>query len=417
MAQPSPNFGTALKRASDIANEVIFDQLGGATDDPAARARQHALSNISEFYRLRRDPKPNLAYLDQTSFRHATPQDQIALHRQNSFLSVSDTFDDIRALAFTPAGEPEPYMEWETVDVLDQSILTVNLLSKALQEAAVARAVAGERALPLTLDKPRINAFIRDHEATLEQVIRACAGGVVEPDQLVGPVRTLATDYFRRNNLLPSGLTPGTNVDFRNIRLRNEPVSVFIDKFPDSAGEVLINNNTLRDQVVVSLGSAAVSGPLQRYDSVIPGFATRPPAEKRAAIVLQGLFQALTVAEERIQGEAIHARTAEERRKAQGTKKEHAYAGSAGMGDCTQPDAYGMSQRLRATMPLRALSQHQVQGSSNITNPGLAEWLGSAQFNMDMGVITDPALRLGMAQVGQTANALLQSRAFGGAGL
>ena len=127
--------------------------------------------------------------------------------------------------------------------------------------------------------------------------------------------------------------------------------------------------------------------------------------------------QALTVAEERIQGEAIHARTAEERRKAQGTKKEHAYAGSAGMGDCTQPDAYGMSQRLRATMPLRALSQHQVQGSSNITNPGLAEWLGSAQFNMDMGVITDPALRLGMAQVGQTANALLQSRAFGGAGL
>lgn len=417
MAQPSPNFSAALHRASAIAHEVAVDQMGGWSPDAGAEARRNAAINISEFYRMRRDPKPNSAYLDPAGFRHATPRDEAALRRQNSFLSISDTFGDIRALAFHPGGGLEPYLSTETADVLDQSILTVNLLSKALQEAAIARAVAGERALPLSLDRPRLDAFLADHEATLERIVSACAGGVVEPDELIGPLHTFVTDYLRYNRLLPSGLGPRVHEEYRGLPLCNAPVNVIVGRFPDSECMVQFDHDTSRDALVFSLGSVPISGPMEPFDSVIPGFDTKPPAQKRAAIILQSLFQTLTSGEERLHAQGTHARTVEERQKAQGTQQELDYPGSLALHDSTQPDARGMSQRLRATMPLRVLAQHQIEGSSNITNRDLATWLGSAQFNMDMGVIADPSRRLGMAQVGTTASALLRSRAFGGQGL
>lgn len=206
MVQPSARLAAAMDQSGAFSAAVAMDQMYIGRRDARTAARAQALENISDFFHMQMNPKPNSAYLAQSGVGQATSQDLIALRRQNSFVAIAAQLADVEALAFTPQGEPDAYLDSNTSDVLEQSVMTVQLLAGAVQEAAMERAKVGERALPLTLDTPRMRAFLADNEAALTSVIQACPGGVGNAERLAGPVRTLATEYLRRNGLIPSGL-------------------------------------------------------------------------------------------------------------------------------------------------------------------------------------------------------------------
>lgn len=422
MVQPSPALDRALNEGFMSSTEVAVSQMGIGQLDLRANAREQALENITAFYRMRMFPKANESYLNPAAFGRASAQDQATLRRQNSFLSIKQPLNDIDALTRRSTGRPLTYIDSDTVKVLEEAVKAAQLLPAALREAAVARAKAGERCLPLSLDTPRMNAFLADNEAALTQVIQACAGGVGNAQWLAPPLRKLATDYLQRTDRLPLGLKPGTPCDYRGTPLSIDPISLLVNEFEFTEMELLADTQALRDKLVLSLGSEAVSGPMARYDSLIPGFASRPPAEKRAAVLLQSLFQHLTYAEERVESRGFHARTGSACRPTAGTKAELDYAGSLRIGDATTIDQNGQSQRLVAVEALQALAfrtthEREIGALPKVTDPALRNWLTSARFHDDVNDIVTTGTRLGSAQIASTAAALLQSHAFGGAGL
>lgn len=204
--------------------------------------------------------------------------------------------------------------------------------------------------------------------------------------------------------------------------ISNEPISYFIDRFDDSDGAVRVDQAGTRDKLILSLGKGIVSGPINGYDSAIRGFESLPLAEKRAAVILRSLFEVLTGGEESLQATLLHATTAEERRKAISTKNEFEYVGSEAVGDSTVVDDNGLSQRMLAIGPLFMVQQHDVDAMANrestvITNPHQQKWMSSVSFEADLNVIVSPQTRLGIAQTAYTVEKLLDTRAFGGAGL
>jgi hypothetical protein len=422
MAKPSAQLNGFLASGMKWSNRLATDMMSSGRRDAYSAARAEALENILSFYPMRMDPKPNADYLNQGQFGTTSARDQTALRRQNSFLSVARQLDDVQELAFTPAGEPRPYLDPDSSEVLEESLRTIQVLPAAMHEVAIARARAGERALPLTLDTARMRAFLADNEAALSQVVQACAGGTGNAQRLSAPLQTLATEYLRRNGQLPSGLTPSMPADYRGAPMSNDPVSVFVGSFPNTDMRVMMEGNGSRDKCVVSLGRDVVSEPLKNNDPLIQGFESKTPAEKRAAAILQSFFKLLTFAEESIQASGLHARTDAERRKGAGTKTEFGYLGSPRIGDAIDPQDGEMSQRMRAVMPLAELADHdasrQASGSARlVSDQALADWMDSPKFNKDMNDIVSTKLRLSNAQVPYTAAALLGSRAFGGSGL
>ncbi len=406
------------------ANAVTTAQMSRrGAHGPRHRAAQQALSNVSNFYQKQLFRKLNMHCMSEDQEEEATDYGHShVLDRKVSFLSIAPQLNDIDVLTRGAPDQPLQQMDNNSRAALEEVLRTIMLNYHIVEADAVTGAQRGERGMPLTLDHERFGNFLAEREALLTGIIDACGQGDSRSASLAPLLQALATDYFETAGRMPNGLLPDMQQTFQGYPVSNEPVTVLLGDFDESGGQHLVDAATEDEKVLLMLGTPVVTGPLSLCQAMRKGFEAHCPAAQRAAVVLQTLFCGITNVEESIIGSGIQCRTDNECIQSSGTAKHIDYTGSTCVGDgCDHSDENG-DQRWHASAPLQKLPQllqeHEAAYQAPLlTDPELKGWIEDPCFGLSVLSIAYPKLRLPFAQLATTGKLLLQSKAFGGAGI
>lgn len=352
--------------------------------------------------------------------------ERITLARSPSFLLADPVLSNMGdAMPRDTTGFARP------LSAADQALLTaqvanIRLQIKTNQQQAADQARRGERICTLPFDAQRFDAFLDRHKPLLRQVVAAFERGGEDRDTVLeSGLASLATDYLRTVNRLPSGLAEGEYINMDGVLFDSAPVSVALIPEKGMVDRSVIDCGD-SDKLIIWIktgGLDALPDDAMVADEGLEGWSEQlagcTVAQEQAGVILQNLFFALATTEET---QCLDEERAAERRgtamsaAARRTDADFDYEGSAAIGDDFD-DEDGASQRSASVVPMTALAfraqvYEDIHGTPLLTDPQLDRWVNSPALDSDLLSLVNPSFRMRMAQIDVVAEALRRTGVF-----